>query len=170
MTASVLGRRAAPAPQARELARLEAQADFAQRSQEPKARPQPLPRSLVKSVTVEQAGEDRAAGVPTRKCREQAIRVENSSIESKTTGAAVAPGFPGGFGTLDELFEVLTLVQTRKVKRVPIVLFGKDYWSRLLNLQMLVDEGAIAAEDLQLYDVVDEPAEAWEVIRRFYDL
>ncbi len=78
--------------------------------------------------------------------------------------------FPGGFGTLDELFEVLTLVQTRKVKRVPIVLFGKDYWSRLLNLQMLVDEGAIAAEDLQLYDVVDEPAEAWEVIRRFYDL
>jgi len=78
--------------------------------------------------------------------------------------------FPGGFGTLDELFEVLTLVQTRKVRRVPIVLFGKDYWSRLLNLQMLVDEGAIAPEDLQLYDVVDEPEEAWAIVERFYDL
>ena len=78
--------------------------------------------------------------------------------------------FPGGFGTLDELFEVLTLVQTRKVKRVPIVLFGKSYWSRLLNLEMLVEEGAIAAEDLQLYNLVDEPAEAWAVIQRFYGL
>ena len=78
--------------------------------------------------------------------------------------------FPGGFGTLDELFEVLTLVQTRKVRRVPIVLFGKSYWSRLLNLQMLVEEGAIAAEDLQLYDVVDEPEEAWDVIQRFYGM
>ena len=78
--------------------------------------------------------------------------------------------FPGGFGTLDELFEVLTLVQTRKVRRVPIVLFGKSYWSRLLNLQMLVEEGAIAAEDLQLYELVDEPEEAWDVIQRFYDL
>ncbi|MEZ5608652.1 MAG: TIGR00730 family Rossman fold protein [Burkholderiaceae bacterium] len=78
--------------------------------------------------------------------------------------------FPGGFGTLDELFEVLTLVQTRKVHRVPIVLFGKSYWSRLFNLEMLVEEGAIAAEDLQLYELVDEPEEAWGVIRQFYDL
>ena len=78
--------------------------------------------------------------------------------------------FPGGFGTLDELFEVLTLVQTRKVQRVPIVLFGKSYWSRLLNLEMLVEEGAIAAEDLQLYQLVDEPQEAWTVIQQFYGL
>ena len=78
--------------------------------------------------------------------------------------------FPGGFGTLDELFEVLTLVQTRKVRRVPIVLFGKSYWSRLLNLEMLVEEGAIAAEDLQLYQLVDEPQEAWTVIQQFYGL
>ncbi len=78
--------------------------------------------------------------------------------------------FPGGFGTLDELFEVLTLVQTRKVRRVPIVLFGKSYWSRLLNLEMLVEEGAIASEDLQLYQLVDEPAQAWKVIQQFYGL
>ena len=78
--------------------------------------------------------------------------------------------FPGGFGTLDELFEVLTLVQTRKARPVPIVLLGRDYWSRLLNLDMLVDEGAIAPEDLALYEVVDTPEEAWEVIRAFYRL
>ena len=78
--------------------------------------------------------------------------------------------FPGGFGTLDELFEVLTLVQTRKARPVPIVLFGRNYWSRLLNLDMLVDEGAIAPEDLALYEVVDTPEEAWEVIRAFYKL
>ena len=78
--------------------------------------------------------------------------------------------FPGGFGTLDELFVVLTLVQTRKARPVPIVLFGRDYWSRLLNLDMLVDEGAIAPEDLALYEVVDTPEEAWEVIRAFYRL
>ena len=78
--------------------------------------------------------------------------------------------FPGGFGTLDELFGVLTLVQTRKARPVPIVLFGRDYWSRLLNLDMLVDEGAIAPEDLALYEVVDTPEEAWEVIRAFYRL
>ena len=78
--------------------------------------------------------------------------------------------FPGGFGTLDELFEVLALVQTRKVRRVPIVLFGKRYWGRLLNLEVLGGEGAIAAEDLQLYQLVDEPQEAWTVIQQFYGL
>lgn len=78
--------------------------------------------------------------------------------------------FPGGFGTLDELFEVLTLVQTKKVRPVPIVLFGRNYWRRLLNLEVLVEEGAIAPEDLALYHVVDAPEEAWDVIRRFYGL
>ena len=75
--------------------------------------------------------------------------------------------FPGGFGTLDELFEVLTLVQTRKVKPVPIVLFGSAYWQRLLNLEMLVEEAAIAPEDLRLFTTVDDPEHAWRVIRDF---
>ena len=78
--------------------------------------------------------------------------------------------FPGGFGTLDELFEVITLVQTRKAKPVPIVLFGTDYWNRLLNLDVLVEEGAISPEDLKLVTYTDEPQEAWETIRAFYSL
>ncbi len=78
--------------------------------------------------------------------------------------------FPGGFGTLDELFEVITQVQTRKAKPVPIVLFGTDYWKRLVNFDVLVEEGAISPEDLQLVTYTDEPQEAWETIRAFYSL
>jgi uncharacterized protein (TIGR00730 family) len=78
--------------------------------------------------------------------------------------------FPGGFGTLDELFEVITLVQTRKAKPVPIVLHGKDYWQRLFNMEVLIDEGAISPEDLKLMSYVDSPEEAWAVIREFYGL
>ena len=78
--------------------------------------------------------------------------------------------FPGGFGTLDELFEVITLVQTRKAKPVPIVLFGTDYWKRLVNFDVLVEEGAISPEDLKLFTYVDEPQVAWDFIRSFYQL
>jgi len=77
--------------------------------------------------------------------------------------------FPGGYGTLDELFEVLTLVQTGKVKPVPIVLFGTAFWQRLLNWDALVDEGTISPEDLQLFCQTDDPNEAWERIRAFYN-
>ena len=78
--------------------------------------------------------------------------------------------FPGGFGTLDELFEVITLVQTGKAKPVPIVLFGTDYWKRLFNFDVLVEEGAISPEDLNLFKYTDSPTEAWEMIRAFYNL
>lgn len=78
--------------------------------------------------------------------------------------------FPGGFGTLDELFEIITLVQCRKAKPVPIVLFGSDYWKRLFNLDVLVEEGTISPEDLHLFVYVDEPQAAWDHIARFYDL
>jgi uncharacterized protein (TIGR00730 family) len=78
--------------------------------------------------------------------------------------------FPGGFGTLDELFETLTLVQCRKARPIPIVLFGSDYWKRLMNLEMLVEEGAIEEVDLQLFRYVDEVDEAWEIIRQAYGL
>jgi uncharacterized protein (TIGR00730 family) len=78
--------------------------------------------------------------------------------------------FPGGFGTLDELFEVITLVQTRKSKQVPIVLFGSDYWKRLINFELMVDEGVISPADLELFHYADEPEAAWEVIKTFYRL
>ncbi|MBU7573962.1 MAG: TIGR00730 family Rossman fold protein [Hydrogenophaga sp.] len=78
--------------------------------------------------------------------------------------------FPGGFGTLDELFEVITLVQCKKSKPVPILLFGSDYWKRLINLDVLVEEGTISPEDLNLFKYVDDPQTAWEHILEFYSL
>ncbi|SIP89638.1 TIGR00730 family Rossman fold protein [Pseudacidovorax sp. RU35E] len=78
--------------------------------------------------------------------------------------------FPGGFGTLDELFEVVTLVQTRKAKPVPIVLFGSEYWKRLIDFEFLVDEGVISPEDIDLFRYVDTPEDAWTEIKRFYEL
>ena len=78
--------------------------------------------------------------------------------------------FPGGFGTLDELFEIITLVQTKKSKPVPIVLFGTDYWKRLINTDLMLEEGVISQQDLNLFTYVDTPEAAWEVIRKFYGL
>ena len=78
--------------------------------------------------------------------------------------------FPGGFGTLDELFEVVTLVQTRKAKQVPIVLFGSDYWKRLIDFDFLVEEGVISPEDIDMFKYVDTPQDAWDAIKRFYEL
>ena len=78
--------------------------------------------------------------------------------------------FPGGFGTLDELFEVLTLVQTGKVKPVPIVLFGTAFWKRLIDFGALVEDGTIAPQDVELFRYTDDPTEAWELIRAFYGL
>ncbi|MFC5522450.1 TIGR00730 family Rossman fold protein [Polaromonas jejuensis] len=78
--------------------------------------------------------------------------------------------FPGGFGTLDELFEVITLVQTGKARPVPIILFGSDYWKRLVNFDVLIEEGAISPGDLKLFEYVDDPQSAWDAIRKFYQL
>jgi uncharacterized protein (TIGR00730 family) len=78
--------------------------------------------------------------------------------------------FPGGFGTLDELFEVLTLVQTKKAKPVPIFLYGSQYWKRLINFDVLVDEGAISPEDTKLFKYVDDPQVTWDAIKHFYGI
>jgi uncharacterized protein (TIGR00730 family) len=75
--------------------------------------------------------------------------------------------FPGGFGTMDELFEVLTLVQTRKTQPVPIVLFGSAFWKSLLNFDLLIEEGTISPDDLSLFHYTDDPAEAWAYIKQF---
>lgn len=76
--------------------------------------------------------------------------------------------FPGGYGTLDELFEALTLVQTEEVRALPIILYGTEYWKKLINFQFLVDEGTIDPEDLQLFQYSDDPLDAWNRIKRFY--
>jgi uncharacterized protein (TIGR00730 family) len=72
--------------------------------------------------------------------------------------------FPGGFGTLDELFETLTLIQTHKVQRIPVLLFGQAFWERVINFNALVEEGTISAKDLDLFIYVETAEEAWELI------
>lgn len=72
--------------------------------------------------------------------------------------------FPGGFGTLDELFETLTLIQTGKIKPLPLILFDKAFWNRLINWDLLVSEGMITAEDLNYITFVETPEDAWSVI------
>jgi uncharacterized protein (TIGR00730 family) len=78
--------------------------------------------------------------------------------------------FPGGFGTLDEFFELLTLIQTGKMKPMPILLFGADYWSRIVNFEAMAEEGVINPEDIALFTPVETADEAWKVIVKFYDL
>jgi hypothetical protein len=76
--------------------------------------------------------------------------------------------FPGGFGTLDELFECLTLVQTGKTRPIPILLFGRSWWEKAICFDFLVEEGMIDREDLDLFQYVETAREAWEAIARFY--
>jgi uncharacterized protein (TIGR00730 family) len=77
--------------------------------------------------------------------------------------------FPGGFGTLDELFEVLTLTQTGKSRRRPILLFGREFWTRLIDFDYLVETGMISEVDLQLFRYVETAEEAWSVLEADYD-
>lgn len=77
--------------------------------------------------------------------------------------------FPGGYGTLDELFEALTLVQTKKMRPLPIVLFSEEYWRGLINLDYLVEQGTIDEEDLNLFVYCDKAEEAWKYIKYFWE-
>ncbi len=76
--------------------------------------------------------------------------------------------FPGGFGTFDETFELLTLIQTGKIKPIPIVLFSEEFWTRVVNFDALVEEGVISARDLSLFHFVETADEAWAIIQDFY--
>ncbi len=78
--------------------------------------------------------------------------------------------FPGGFGTLDELFDALTLRQTNRMQEIPIILFGRDYWNQVIDFKFLVDEGVISEADLDLIDYAETAEEAWDIIVRFYNL
>ena len=76
--------------------------------------------------------------------------------------------FPGGFGTLDELFDALTLRQTNRMQNIPIIVFGRKYWERVIDFGYLADEGTIDDADLDLFRYAETPEEAWEMIRKFH--
>ncbi len=78
--------------------------------------------------------------------------------------------FPGGFGTLDELFDALTLRQTRRMQAIPIILYSREYWNRVIDFDFLADEGVIADQHLELFEYAETPQEAWDVIQQFYGL
>src|SRR6476619_4421295 len=76
--------------------------------------------------------------------------------------------FPGGYGTFDEMFELLTLIQTGKVRLLPILLFGRDYWNRVVNFEAMVEEGVISPHDLDLIHWSEDAHEAWDFVNEFY--
>ena len=78
--------------------------------------------------------------------------------------------FPGGFGTFDEMFELLTLIQTGKMKRIPVVLFGKEFWTRVIDFSALAREGVVSPVDLELITWCETAEEAWTCIRDFYKI
>ncbi|OYY91673.1 MAG: lysine decarboxylase [Sphingomonas sp. 28-66-16] len=82
--------------------------------------------------------------------------------------ARALAAFPGGFGTFDELFELLTLIQTGKIEPIPVLLFGRDFWNRVVNFEALVEEGVISRRDLGIFTFVETADEAWQVVRDFY--
>ncbi|RCL01326.1 MAG: putative lysine decarboxylase [Candidatus Tokpelaia sp. JSC085] len=78
--------------------------------------------------------------------------------------------FPGGFGTFDELFEALTMIQTGRMGRVPVLMFGKAFWKKALDIDFLVEQGTIAPDDVELLSFVDSATEGWKKICSFYNL
>jgi uncharacterized protein (TIGR00730 family) len=78
--------------------------------------------------------------------------------------------FPGGFGTLDEFFETLTLIQTGRMDRVPLLLFGMEFWNKIINFEALAEAGTIAPDDPHLFTIVDSAEEGWNVVRQHYKL
>jgi uncharacterized protein (TIGR00730 family) len=82
--------------------------------------------------------------------------------------ARALAAFPGGFGTFDELFELLTLIQTGKIEPIPVLLVGKEFWDKVVNFQALVDEGVVSERDLSIFHYVETAEEAWSVVQSFY--
>jgi uncharacterized protein (TIGR00730 family) len=94
-----------------------------------------------------------------------AIRKMHFLMRAKAVAA-----FPGGFGTMDELFECLTLMQTGRMKHMPVLLFGKEFWQRIVNFDALAEEGVISPEDVNMVTFVDSAEEAWKVIAGYYSI
>ena len=91
------------------------------------------------------------------------MHVRKRTIYSLCDAALI---LPGGFGTLDELFEILTLAQTQKLaKKILVVIYGKEYWDKVLNMQAMAEAGTISPEDLELFKLVNSPDEGFEYLR-----
>jgi len=82
--------------------------------------------------------------------------------------ARALAAFPGGFGTFDELFELLTLIQTGKISPIPVLLYGREFWERVVNFEALVEEGVVSRRDLGIFKFVETAQEGWDVVRDFY--
>lgn len=114
------------------------------------------------NITLVHEQQPNAYSTPELTFRFQYFAIRKMHLAMRANALVV---FPGGFGTLDELFEILTLKQTGKLSPIPIVLFDRSYWESLLDLQQLVTEGMIAAEDMQLFKYADDPEAAWDIIK-----
>jgi uncharacterized protein (TIGR00730 family) len=84
--------------------------------------------------------------------------------------AAALVVFPGGFGTLDELFDTLCLRQTRRMQQIPVILYGREYWDSVIDLKQLADEGVVDDEDLKLVEYAETPRQAWNIIAKFHGM
>jgi uncharacterized protein (TIGR00730 family) len=76
--------------------------------------------------------------------------------------------FPGGFGTFDEAFELLTLIQTGKISPIPVLFYGRDFWNRVVNFEALCEEGVIGPRDLKLFHFVETAEEGWDIVQEFW--
>jgi uncharacterized protein (TIGR00730 family) len=114
------------------------------------------------NITLPMEQEPNAYTTPDLTFRFHYFAIRKMHLAMRANSLAV---FPGGFGTLDELFEILTLIQTRKAPPVPVVLFGRDYWSKVINFDAMVEHEVVSPGDLKLFDMVDSAEEAWDVLR-----
>ncbi len=119
-------------------------------------------KSIGFNITLPMEQEPNAYTTPDLTFRFHYFAIRKMHLAMRANALAV---FPGGFGTLDELFEILTLIQTRKAPPVPVVLFGRDYWRKVINFETLIEHEVISPQDLKLFDLVDSAEEAWEAMR-----
>lgn len=84
--------------------------------------------------------------------------------------AKVITAFPGGFGTMDELFETLTLIQTQRAAAMPVILFGEEFWRKIINFEALADEGTISPEDLKLFKFAETAKQGWDIVKDWWKL
>ncbi|MEZ5774749.1 MAG: TIGR00730 family Rossman fold protein [Hyphomicrobiaceae bacterium] len=115
------------------------------------------------NITLPHEQEPNAYSTPDLTFRFHYFAMRKMHLAMRANALAV---FPGGFGTFDELFEILTLLQTRKAPPMPVLLFGRAFWTKAVNFRALIAEGTIAADDLALFDIVEEAEEGWAMLMK----